>query len=410
MKRVRVPSYRLHKPTGQAVVTLSGKDHYLGKYDTQESRQRYAKLLTEWESSNRSTAFAEPLNVLTMAQVTLSYLDHAKAYYGEDSSEYVNLRLAVKPISALYTNHPAKLFGPAEFKACRQWWLQDPDRTRQYVNKQAKRLLRVIKWAVSEGLMLADSHAGCKCVEPLKRGKCTAPEAPKVTTVDDAKVDRVLAERELTQLSPIVADMVRFQRVTGARPGEVCNLKPSMVDRSQEIWRIELTEHKTAYRDNSRIIFAGPKAQAILAKYLLRDADAYCFSPAESMEWLRRKRNEKRATPPSCGNRRGKVLAKKPKRQPGQFYTTQSYSHAIRQVCSKIFPEPEGLEGRDLMLWRKANWFAPNQLRHNRATEIRAELGLEAASAALGHSSQQITLTYAEKNEALARQSAKLSG
>jgi hypothetical protein len=28
----RIPSYRLQKPTGQAVVTLSGKDVYLGKF------------------------------------------------------------------------------------------------------------------------------------------------------------------------------------------------------------------------------------------------------------------------------------------------------------------------------------------------------------------------------------------
>jgi hypothetical protein len=30
-KTLRVPSYRRHKPTGQAVVTLNGKDRYLGK-------------------------------------------------------------------------------------------------------------------------------------------------------------------------------------------------------------------------------------------------------------------------------------------------------------------------------------------------------------------------------------------
>jgi hypothetical protein len=28
----RIPSYRLHRPTGQAVVTLGGKDFYLGAY------------------------------------------------------------------------------------------------------------------------------------------------------------------------------------------------------------------------------------------------------------------------------------------------------------------------------------------------------------------------------------------
>ena len=29
---VRTPSYRLHKPSGQAVVTLDGRDHYLGPW------------------------------------------------------------------------------------------------------------------------------------------------------------------------------------------------------------------------------------------------------------------------------------------------------------------------------------------------------------------------------------------
>jgi hypothetical protein len=28
-RQPRIPSYRLHKPTGQAVVTIDGKDHYL---------------------------------------------------------------------------------------------------------------------------------------------------------------------------------------------------------------------------------------------------------------------------------------------------------------------------------------------------------------------------------------------
>jgi hypothetical protein len=33
----RVPKYRRHKPSGQAVVTLSGKDFYLGKWNTKAS-------------------------------------------------------------------------------------------------------------------------------------------------------------------------------------------------------------------------------------------------------------------------------------------------------------------------------------------------------------------------------------
>ena len=37
-RRKNLPSYRLHKPTGQAVVTLNGKDHYLGRHGTRESK------------------------------------------------------------------------------------------------------------------------------------------------------------------------------------------------------------------------------------------------------------------------------------------------------------------------------------------------------------------------------------
>ena len=42
----RVPSYRHHKPTGQAVVTLNGHDVYLGKWETKDSRAEY-----DWDKS-----------------------------------------------------------------------------------------------------------------------------------------------------------------------------------------------------------------------------------------------------------------------------------------------------------------------------------------------------------------------
>ena len=50
-KNRRVPKYRRHKPTGQAVVTLSGKDHYLGKWNTAASKAEYDRLTGEWVTS-----------------------------------------------------------------------------------------------------------------------------------------------------------------------------------------------------------------------------------------------------------------------------------------------------------------------------------------------------------------------
>jgi len=43
-----VPSYRRHKQSGQGIVTLSGRDFLLGKYDTTESRDKYNRLIAEW--------------------------------------------------------------------------------------------------------------------------------------------------------------------------------------------------------------------------------------------------------------------------------------------------------------------------------------------------------------------------
>ncbi len=49
----RVPSYRLHKATGQAVCVIRGKSYYLGKHGTSESRAKYEKLIGEYLAAGR---------------------------------------------------------------------------------------------------------------------------------------------------------------------------------------------------------------------------------------------------------------------------------------------------------------------------------------------------------------------
>ena len=47
-KSPRIPKYRLHAPSGLAVVRLNGRDIYLGKHGTKESRQEYGRIIKEW--------------------------------------------------------------------------------------------------------------------------------------------------------------------------------------------------------------------------------------------------------------------------------------------------------------------------------------------------------------------------
>ena len=73
------PKYRKHKPTGQAVVTLSGKDFYLGQHGTRASRREYDRLVGEWQAAGRRLPAGE--SDLTVTELLAAYLRHAKSYY-----------------------------------------------------------------------------------------------------------------------------------------------------------------------------------------------------------------------------------------------------------------------------------------------------------------------------------------
>mgnify|MGYP000642771958 FL=1 len=46
-KSTSASSYQLHKRSGQAVVRIHGKDHYLGKHGSEESQLRYKQALAD---------------------------------------------------------------------------------------------------------------------------------------------------------------------------------------------------------------------------------------------------------------------------------------------------------------------------------------------------------------------------
>ena len=80
------PSYRHHKPSDQAVVTIDGKDVYLGKYDTEESREEYDRRIAEWLSNGRQQPPPEDKEKeeLVIGDLMLAYNRHANAYYRKD--------------------------------------------------------------------------------------------------------------------------------------------------------------------------------------------------------------------------------------------------------------------------------------------------------------------------------------
>jgi integrase len=386
-------------------------------------------MLAEWEAADRPTQPTPAPADITVSELCRAFKRHAVAQYrlsdGSTSGEIHPIKAAVKALRLLYGTIPAVDFGPLAFKALRQWWI-DRRLSRGTINRYCDRVRRVFAWGAAEQLVPPAVVHTLREVAGLRFGRSEARESEPIKPVDDATVDATLPH-----LPPVVADMVRLQRLTGCRPGELCILRPADVDTSGETWLYRPFRHKTAHRGKERVIAIGPKGQDVLRPYLLRPSDAFCFSPTDSERKRRDARHEARKTPLDQGNAPGTNRKRKPARHAGERYTPTSYARAIVRGCEVAFGMPrqfrnipklipdlpgEAQEAERTKLqrlaaeWRAEHCWSPNQLRHTYATEVRNRLGLEATQAALGHAHADVTQIYAERNLSLAVQAAKLVG
>ena len=82
LKVDRVPKYRRHPRDNQGVVRLCGRDHYLGRFGTAESKERYQRLIAEWLAGKRQPIVRqETVTQFTVKELVLKFHIHAKSYY-----------------------------------------------------------------------------------------------------------------------------------------------------------------------------------------------------------------------------------------------------------------------------------------------------------------------------------------
>ena len=124
----RTPKYRSHKGSGQALVQLNGERIYLGKYGTEQSKERYRTLVAEWlasggRSAGRTSATTDTATRVSINELILAFWHHAKERYvknGKPTSEVRSYRTALRPVRQLYGHEPVASFGPLALVACRQ--------------------------------------------------------------------------------------------------------------------------------------------------------------------------------------------------------------------------------------------------------------------------------------------------
>lgn len=435
-RKTRPPAYRQRKGSTKALVTLRdavtkrARDYWLGEYGSPESRELYHRTIAAWEARGRRWPDVDLVHGRPTQQGRLTIIEVINQYWGWAESYYSPSHLGVlKPVlrllRKLYGMSPAADFGPNKLRALRDEMLRgdeasDPPRepwSRNGINKATLRIRHVFKWAVARELVPPGVHQALCTLDPLKRGRTSARENPKV-----APAPLHLVERAMKQMSKPIRALVELQLLTGARPGELLHLRPAdlEMDRRAGIWTYRPESHKNAYREHDRVIYFGPRAQEVLQPFLSdRSTTAYLFSPRDAEAARREALSEKRTTPLSCGNRPGTNRSLAPSRQPGECYTTASYRRAITRACDVAFPPTPPLRQRqnetkkewrrrlttkqkaELRDWQREHRWHPHQLRHNAATHLRREFGLEAAQLALGHASAAITdAVYAERDQA----------
>ncbi len=400
------PKLRLHKARGLAVVTLRDsytskrKDYYCGDWGTPESVEAYARLLRAWESCGRRlpTDDTSGDTGVTVGEVLVDFHRWAKGYY--NASEVRTFKALIRLVRDLFASTPAADFTPQRLELVRDAMI-DRGWARKSINRQINRVRQIFAHGVRKGLLPVETYQALKTLPPLRRGKSDARETKRVKPVPQDMIDKTLPK-----LSPPVAALVRVHLLTGARSGELVIMRPCDIDRKGKVWTYQPVDHKTAHHEHDRTIYIGPEAQQTLSPLLTsRPPDAFVFSPLDA-------------------DGKPALVARRTR------YTPTTYHKAVVRGCDDAYPPPKRLRrkrvqstGRkntrwetpaehrkrigesgwtELAQWRRDHRWHPHQLRHNAATKLRKEYGIELARIILGHRHADITQVYAEADQAAA--------
>jgi integrase len=376
----RVPKYRRQaRPDSpdDAFVELDGDRIYLGEYGSAESRAEYARTIAEYEANGRHRPIAAI--ELIVIELIARYRRHVDDYYrkpdGSETKSVDRVRQCMKPVKKLYGHTPAASFGPNAMRAVRQTWI-DAGRARRTINHYTQEVRRMFKWAASHELLPASTYQALATLDGLRRGRSKAKETAPVKPVPEAHINAV--KKHLRE--PVVS-MVELQLLTGMRPGELVIMRGCDLDTSGKVWSYTPAHHKTEHLGHERAIYLGPKAQAIIERFLQADVSAYLFDPRQAI-------TERAAEAESHRRKDQMPNRRKTHRTIGDRYTVDSYRRAVERACAAA----------DVPRW------TPHQLRHNAASRLRREYGIDLAQTILGHRlGSAITEIYAEANVEKAR-------
>ena len=96
--------------------------------------------------------------------------------------------------------------------------------------------------------------------------------------------------------------MVQLQLLTGCRAGEVMVMRGCELTPGDPNWVYRPHLHKNSWRGQERVIYLGPRAQAIIRDFLKDDPSEFIFSPRDAVAAHQREEAEAAAPGPRLRN------------------------------------------------------------------------------------------------------------
>ncbi|MEI7700750.1 MAG: hypothetical protein WCK86_13210, partial [Planctomycetia bacterium] len=220
-----VPSYLLHKQSGQARCRVAGKDYLLGPYGSEESRVKFGEIVAKIVSGQsvdpfvaKSPATSQAESSLTVNELVLAYMRHAQKHYvknGQETSEIHCLKSATRPLVELYGYHSVDAFGPLALKAVREKMISS-GWCRKTVNKNVGRLRSIFRYGVENELVSPATLQKLTAVAPLLAGRTEAPDNAPRTPATETQIQAVkpFVWRRLRCMAPFAVSRIHT---------EICN-------------------------------------------------------------------------------------------------------------------------------------------------------------------------------------------
>ena len=354
-------------PPGRGFVELHGKRYYIdAPYRSAEGWGQYYDLIRQWENNGHKPF---PSHVKTGILVKELATRYQKWFSDQGYSEgsVSHCQRAMQFLVDHCGNLSTADFTRHTLKSLQETLVTDGVNGEPYKRLTVNRYVNFIKSAFTEGEErgwgVDENLPGqLSKVRPLRQGRTLASEYRERYGVDDTVV-----EKTLPFMSSTIRTMVQIHRICDMRSQDVCNLRLCDIEMNDpdapDIWFYAPHAHKTQKQGKKLIKAIPPEAQEILQSFI--DAkrgtpEAFLFSPKDAMKkhCENRRANRKNPVQPSQVER-SKQKKNRPKRSPGDRYTSASYRVAVQRAQERAREA-----GIDIPV---KNWY-PHQMRHTSMT------------------------------------------